>query len=313
MIVDGKKGIIIFILLFLIFSSISLVNAHQPRLDLGSAATIENAIIVKNPEISQAFYGQLNGKPVYYKITSDKPFELYVGLLVPTSPGLSGEFVSAEVRDSSGKVIMFLNGTKEKWEPYFEEFGGDYYLKGPEATLNVPAGTYYVKVFNAKNQGKYSLAIGKIEAFPADEAITALFTLPLLKEQFFGKPIINLFFQFLGIIIALGSTLTLLFMSIKSRKSEETAQITQKVSLIIKPVIWLGIVITLIVWGYVMYKNPLNILGLVNSLILILIIIITWYLGSKFPKMGFGNLPLKTLLIVTILWWVYVFLSISVI
>ena len=42
----------------------------------------------------------------------------------------------------------------------FEEFGGDYYLQGPTFDQNVSAGTYYIKVFNENNTGKYSLATG---------------------------------------------------------------------------------------------------------------------------------------------------------
>jgi hypothetical protein len=110
-----------------------------------------------------------------------------------------------------------------------QEFGGDYYLKGPEATLEVPAGTYNIKIFNSQNQGKYSLAIGKIEAFPANEAITALFTLPLLKEEFFAKPISTLFLEFVGIILALGSLMVLFTLLVKSRKSEEMTKVMLQV------------------------------------------------------------------------------------
>jgi hypothetical protein len=299
-------------LILILFLSIGTLSAHQPRLDTGKTVSVENPIIVDNPEISQAFYGQLNGKPVYYQIKSDKPFKLYVNLLVPTSPGQGGEFISVEVTDSSGKVVMFLNGTNSTWTPYFEEFGGDYYLKGPEDTLQVPAGTYNIKVFNSQNQGKYSIAIGKIEAFPANEALTSLFTLPLLKQQFFAKPISTMFFEFVGIIIALGSLMTLFVLMVKSRKSEELTQITRKVGGAVAPVLWVGTIITTVVWVWVMYKNPLNILGLVNSLFLIMILLLTWRVGYKIMKASKG-LPIITSGILVIIWWIFVFLAISVI
>lgn len=305
-------GFIIFFVLAL-FLSLGAISAHQPRLDSGTTVNVENPIIVENPEISQAFYGQLNGNPVYYQIKSDKPFELYVNLLVPTSPGQGGELVSAEVTDASGNIVMFLNGTNSSWTPYFEEFGGDYYLKGPEATLQVPAGTYNIKVFNSQNQGKYSIAIGKIEAFPANEALTALFTLPLLKQQFFAKPILTLFLEFLGIILALGSLMALFTLMVKSRKSQEMTEITLKVGGALTPLLWLGTIITTLVWAWVIYNNPRNILGLVNSLILILILIMTWRVGSKTMRASFGNLPLISSTFLVILWWIFVFLAISVI
>ena len=305
-------GLITF-LFVLLLSSLSLVSAHQPRLDTQTTVSVENPILVDNPEISQAFYGQLNGKPVYYQIQSTQPFQLYLNLLVPTSPGQGGEPVSAEVTDSSGKVVMFLNGTNSTWTPYFEEFGGDYYLKGPEATLQVPAGTYNIKVFNTVNQGKYALAIGKIEAFPANEALSALFTLPLLKEQFFGKPISTLFLELVGIILALGILMSLLVPMIKSRKSQELTRITLKVGETVLPLLWIGTLISTAVWAGVTYQNPRNLLGLLNSLILIVILILTWRVGSQIRKSKEEKLPIISTVILTIFWWIFVFLAINVI
>jgi hypothetical protein len=307
-----EVGLIVGIILVL-FLSADALSAHQPRLDIGTAVSVENPIIVENPEISQAFYGQLNGTPAYYQIKSDQPFQLYVNLLVPTSPGQGGEFISAEVTDQTGALVMFLNGTNSTWTPYFEEFGGDYYLKGPEATLDVPAGTYTIRVFNSQNQGKYSIAIGKIETFPADEALAALFTLPLLKQQFFAKPISTLFVEFVGIILALGSLMVLFTLMIKSRKSDELKTLTIKVGSVIAPLIWVGTIIATLVWVWVVYQNPLNILGLVNTLILVLIIILTWRVGSKTMNPDLTKLPLISTIFLVVLWWIFVFLTISVI
>jgi hypothetical protein len=305
-------GIITVIFVFLL-ASLFIASAHQPRLDTGTSVSVENPIIVDNPEISQAFYGELNGKPSYYQINSDKTFQLYVNLLVPTSPGQGGEFVSAEVTDTSGNVVMFLNGTNSTWTSYFEEFGGDYYLKGPEATLQVPAGTYNIRVFNSENQGKYSIAIGKIESFPANEAITAIFTLPLLKEQFFAKPVTTLFIEFLGVILALGSLMTLFVLMVKSRKSEEITKISFKVGGVVAPVLWLGTILTTLGWAWVMYKNLLNILGLLNSFILILILLLTWRVSSKTRSTTEEKLPIISTICLIILWWIFSFLAINVI
>ncbi len=306
----GLKSLIILIVLFL---SVCAVSAHQPRLEAGINSSINNPIVVQNPEISQAFYGNLNGQPDYYKITSDKPFKLFVNILVPQSPGISGDFVSAQITDSSGKTIALLDGTKSNWTPMFEEFGGDYYLQGPEFTQNVSAGTYYIKVFNTNNTGKYSMAIGDIESFPADESLKAIITIPLLKEQIFGKPVITLFFEFLGIILALGSIIVLFAMIIMSRRSEEITQLTIKVNSAIKPVLWIGIVITTIVWIYVMSKDPLNIVGIINTILLIILIILSWYTSSKISKMKSSRLPLIRAAVLVILWLVFVYWAIAVI
>ncbi len=309
----GLKSLI---LLFILFLSICAVSAHQPRLELGVNSTMTNPIVVQNPEISQAFYGNLKGQPDYYKITSDKTFDLYVNILVPQSPGISSDFVFANITDSSGKTIAMLGGNQSDWTPMFEEFGGDYYLQGPSFDQNVSAGTYYVKIFNANNTGKYSLAIGSIEAFPPDESLKSLISIPLLKEQIFGKPVTTLFFEFLGIILALGTIMVLFVMTFMARKSKELAETIVKFGSAVKwfrPMMWLGIAITAIVWIYVMSKDPLNIVGLVNSLVLVIAIVLSWYVGSKISKMEFGKIPIISTTVLVLVWWLFVYWAIAVI
>ena len=304
---------LIAVIFVLLVASISVACAHQPRLVIGDNASNDNPIVIQNPEVSQAFYGELQGQPNYYQIKSDNQFKFYLNLLVPASPGIPPDFISAQVLDSSGNVILTLDGTNSTWKSYFEEFGGDYYLKGPETRADLPAGTYYIKIFNTDNQGKYNIAIGEEESFPIDETMKALVTIPLIKEQFFGKPVTTLFFEFLGIIIAFGSTLVLFSLLLMSRKSKEVTQLTVKLSSMVKPVIWLGVAITTIVWLYVMYKNPFNIDGIVNTVLLVVLIIFNWYVGSKLEKAEFGKLPLISMTVFIILWLIYTYLAIALI
>ena len=309
----GLKSVI---LLFVLFLSICAVSAHQPRLVVGVNSSMSNPIVVKNPEISQAWYGNLKGLPDYYMISSDKPFELFANILVPQSPGISSDFVSAQITDSSGKTLALLGGNQSSWTPMFEEFGGDYYLQGPTFDQNVSAGTYYIKVFNQNNTGKYSLATGAIEAFPPEESLKSLISIPLLKEQIFGKPITTLFFEFLGIILALGTIMVLSVMTFMARKSEELAETIVKFGNAIKwfrPMMWFGIVITTIVWIYVMSKDLSNIVGLVNSLVLVIAIILSWYVGSKISKMEYGKIPIIRTIILILVWWLFVYWAIAVI
>lgn len=305
-------GLLVVIFIFLMFS-LAVAAAHQPRLDTGANISIENPVIVDEPEISQVFYGELQGQPNFYKITSDKSFKFYLNLLVPVGPGIPPDYISAEVLDANGNVLLSVNGTNSTWESYFEEFGGDYYLKGPELRAELPAGTYYIKVFNSKNEGKYSIAIGEIESFPIDESLAALVTIPLLKEQFFGKPVSTLFFLFVGIILALGTIMVMFSLLIRSRKSEETAKLTVQITGALKPVMWLGIIITLVVWLYVMFKNPLNIEGIMNTLLLIIAIVLSWIMSKKLAKLEYGKTPLVIPIICVILWWIFVYLAIVVI
>ena len=138
----------------------------------------------------------------------------------------------------------------------------------------------------------------------------------MLKEQIFGKPVTTLFFEFLGIILALGTIMVLSVMTFMARKSEELAETIVKFGNAIKwfrPMMWFGIVITTIVWIYVMSKDLSNIVGLVNSLILVIAIILSWYVGSKISKMEYGKIPIISTTILVLTWWLFVYWAIAVI
>lgn len=174
--------------------------AHQPRI-------VEPGMVTEilNPEVSQAFYGELKGQPDVYRIVSDKPFKLYVGLLVPDVPEAKKDLSAEITRD--GSVIRLLDGTQHEWIRFYEEFGGDWYWWGPEtgpigktAELS-PNGTYEIKVFSPANLGKYSLAVGEIESFPAKEIWNTLVRLPTIKAQIFNKSPLSAFTNRIGLFI----------------------------------------------------------------------------------------------------------------
>jgi hypothetical protein len=192
---------IIFILAFLLFTQVTL--AHQPRI------VDKEMTIVKNPEISQAFYGELNGEPEYYKITSDKEFELYLGVLVPDIEGIDKDISFTVYKDE--EVLWDFDGLNHEWTYFWEEFGGDGYYDGPELRSNpneeypkgvmADSGTYEVKVYSPDNEGKYVLAIGTIESFPLGEILNTIKTLPTLKSDFFGKSALSAFNNKIGMFI----------------------------------------------------------------------------------------------------------------
>ena len=167
--------------------------AHQPRI------VSQEKLQVENPEVSQAFYGELKGKPVSFEINSTKPFILYLNLLVPDLPGIEKD-VSARVY-SGEEEIFFLDGTNFNWVSFFEEFAGDNYFKGPEIEEEVEQGKYLVEVFSSDNQGKYVLAIGKKEEFPPGETVETIFLLPQLKKNFFNKSPFTAFFNLIGLFL----------------------------------------------------------------------------------------------------------------
>lgn len=215
-----SKRIFLLTFILLLFVPI-IVLAHQPRL------VESNFIEVQNPEISQAFYGELKGEPVYYKIESSEPFSLYVGILVPDIIGINKD-VSAEIyfeKDGQRELLALLNGTNHDWSNFYEEFAGDNYFWGPEfkaedATEFVPkgkkvkAGIYTIKVFSPDNQGKYVFVVGEKEEFPAGEIANTVKVLPKIKSYFFGKSAWSLFFNRIGIYLVTFSVVVITIISI---------------------------------------------------------------------------------------------------
>jgi len=178
-----RRGILLCtMLLFFGFSF-----AHQPRIVFDASHTQENPILVTNPEISQAFYGNLHGQADVYHIQMTSGFLLYVNIVVPELSGQRTDFI-VDIIKGNDAVYTRMDGTRAKRTPFYEEFAGDNYLKGPEREQEVSAGEYTIKVSNPDNQGKYSLAIGKIESFPPNEILKTFHALPILKTEFFNKP-----------------------------------------------------------------------------------------------------------------------------
>ena len=113
-----------FLLLLVIFLSLIIsVIAHQPRIVNSDGTNIIE------PEISKAYYSNLDREPHYYYLNSDQEFNVYINVLIPGTE-LTHK-VSAEL-SRNNEIIYFLDGENHDWEFFYEEFGKDYYLKGPE-------------------------------------------------------------------------------------------------------------------------------------------------------------------------------------
>lgn len=167
--------------------------AHQPRLIFQQP--VGEVIQVNTSEVSQAFYGNLAGQEDVYNISSDTGFLLYVNIIVPAISGSRTDFF-VDIIQWNDSVYTRLNGKSFVWTDFFEPFGWDNYLKGPEREKQVPAGNYTIRVSNPWNEWKYSLAIGKIESFPFNEIIATYKNMPALKMQFFEKPRYTIFRNF---------------------------------------------------------------------------------------------------------------------
>lgn len=224
---------LIFSLVFLFLLAPKVSEAHQPRI------VSSNVTEITNPEVSQAFYGDLQGNDQIYNIKSDKEFNLYVGLTIPDIKGVNKQ-ISAEIyqlKDNKKSIISILDGSKHEWTPFYEEFGQDNYLWGPEFKSPdsvkgvelkgnpVPAGDYYIRVYSPNHHGKYSLATGYLEEFPPKEIIKTLIVVPQLKINFFNYSLFELIrspYIFVPILVAAVITIVAIYFINKSLSVKNT-------------------------------------------------------------------------------------------
>lgn len=183
-----------YVIMGILFFAFSL-TAHLPR--LVSENSLENPIVVTDPEISQAFYGRLTGKPDYFKIQSPQLFKLYVNILVPEVMGARIDFVADIFRDQ----VQIMTLKDAGWTHFYEHFAGDNYIRGPEFEQWVDSGTYVIKISNEDNLGAYILAIGKKEWFTPSEIINLYHVLPYIKEEFFQKSPLTAYFNLFTLLL----------------------------------------------------------------------------------------------------------------
>jgi hypothetical protein len=196
-----------FFLRFIVLAALPLilalpVEAHLPRME-GANAEIK----IERPEISQAFYGWLEGKPAIYSINAKAPFLLYVGLLSPRVEFLRTDF-SAVIR-KDGELFSRVSAEDSLWPVVYEPFTNDYYAKGPEWEQKVLAGKYEIEISNSGNNGSYSLAVGKTEDLSLGGFLRTLAVLPHVKEKFFGVP----WWQAYNNLVGLAALIFLVFLS----------------------------------------------------------------------------------------------------
>jgi hypothetical protein len=154
--------------------------AHQPRL-VGSATTVR----VSDPEVSKAYYARLAGTPARYLIASSVPFTLYAQTTVPDVAHARLD-LQMRISGPAGQLAR-LATPRSRWKPFYEPFGGDHYLTGPEFRRHVAAGRYSVEISDPGNRGTYVLAIGEAERWDPARAARALAALPAIKHDYFGQ------------------------------------------------------------------------------------------------------------------------------
>jgi len=234
-----KTKILLFLFIFLGLGLAASASAHNPRI-VGNQETVR----VLNPEISQAFYGVLQGAGQWFEINSDKDFTLYVNLLVPKINGVNTKLLFEIYKKENGEqnLIANLDGENFSWSEFYEPFGGDTYLKGPEFKAEVLKGDYQIRVTHCHADepagadeascafSKYVLVVGEKESFPPKEILNAIYLLPTLKKDFFNRSPLTAYFNYSGLFM-LGSLIILagiifvivkIIKRIKKRKNLET-------------------------------------------------------------------------------------------
>ena len=206
------QGLLLALLLML--AAAQPVWAHLPYLE---RSNIE--ISVRNPEISKAYYGWLNGVPAVYSIAAPKPFLLYLNLLDPRAENSRQDYSARVYKD--GELFVALNGADYIWLVTYEPIANDYYSKGPEYERLAPPGNYKVEVYNSGNSGNYVLAIGKAEDLSLGQFLRTLAVLPGVKQEFFGKPWWEAFNNFIGLaaFILLAVSLVIIYFAISFVKN----------------------------------------------------------------------------------------------
>ncbi|MFH1221718.1 MAG: hypothetical protein V1492_01395 [Candidatus Micrarchaeota archaeon] len=260
----ATKRLVFFFALFLL---VATAAAHLPRIVMGADATLAAPIVIDQPEVSKAYYGELAGTPQFYTITSDKPFTLYAGLLTPAA---SNNTFSVIASDAKNMTLLQLNGSNSSWSYFYEEFGGDGYRKGPEGRVLLGPGTYRIQVSNADYRGKYVLAVGEQEVFPLLELPGNYWSLLVLKQEFFGKPVALLFLQLLGIALVLGAMNVSEFWSLFISGAERYAIAVRYAR---SSSLWLGTLFVAVTWAFFLMQNPVNLLGILKTVLLMLLII----------------------------------------
>lgn len=182
-----------------------LAWAHRPYIH-HPYGTVSSPIEILDPEISRAYYRELNSRPEYYRIKSETPFLLHINILEPYRPEAQKDFKVKLFRGSQPMITL----ADDTWVHFYEPWGGDPYWMGPKFEQKVQAGEYNVVVSNPKNFGKYVLAVGTIDTFPPSEIIRTLFVLPKIKSRFFEKSPLSAYFNYSGLFVVL--ILTIVFL-----------------------------------------------------------------------------------------------------
>ena len=196
--------------LLIFISGTHVADAHVPN--LVHPENPDDAVIVEDPGLSQAFYGRLDGFPHAYEVHSDESFSLSVKLLVPdideAKNDISAIIVEMPEREGRVREVTRLYAKDAAWVSEFEPWGGDTYRIGPSYEATLEPGTYRLEVNTPNNEEPYVLVVGEREEMTIGylELVGRIAGV----KQFFGKSQLRIvespfvYVPLLGLIILSG-------------------------------------------------------------------------------------------------------------
>lgn len=133
-----------------------------------------------------------------------------------------------------------------------------------------------------------------------------------------------LFFHIAGIIIGLGAVTVIDVMGFVSRKNRGWTQTTIEAHHVTKPLIWIGTIIVIISWIFILLEEGFTNFNSIKSIILIILILngsfLSFYISPRLDKLAGKNKLLPkalqnniamSMIISFIGWWSFVILTIA--
>ncbi len=161
--------------------------AHAPVM---VATPAQNDIIpLEEPDLSKAFYGDMQNYPQMYEFRTTDTIHLHVEVLVPdihsAQNNVSG--IILRVRSDGGvKEVARLRAPEASWKSFFEPWGGDSYRRGQSYDGDIEPGLYRIEVSTPDDIGKYVLVVGQKESFSIFNYFPLIGKISDVKV-FFGK------------------------------------------------------------------------------------------------------------------------------
>ena len=202
---------IIFALIFLVLFT-GTAYAHKPIESDGTNANYQSALKIPDHKISWVIYENLESNEAkFYEFNAKRDDSFYASIVIPKlerlenykpSLALIGESIPSNgLPDNdfalpAGGIMIFNYDEDIPSKEFYEPFGQASYWERQEINLEIPeTGTYYLMVYDIQGlDGKYSLAIGKIEDFSFIDFFTILpkawFDTKIFFEDYFSVGIV---------------------------------------------------------------------------------------------------------------------------